>query len=50
MRTRGTEKKMKALDPTQNENYKFSGCEQADTIDVQSVYSRVKAETENSSC
>ena len=38
---------MKALDPTQNKNYKFLECEQADKIDVQSVYSRVKAEMEN---
>ena len=41
------EAKMKTLDPTQNENYKFLGCEQADKIDVQSVYSTVKSEMEN---
>ena len=38
------EEKMKALDPSQNEIYKFLGCEQADKIDVKRVMERVKTE------
>ena len=38
------EEKMKALDPDQNENYKFLGCEQAAQIDTQAVYKRVSTE------
>ena len=38
--------KMKALDPEQNECYKFLGCEQAEEINVEAVYERVKAEIE----
>jgi len=40
------EEKMKALDPQQNENYKFLGCEQAEQIDTKAVYSRVRDEME----
>ena len=36
--------RMKALDPKQNEHYKFLGCEQAEQIDTDTVYERVKAE------
>jgi len=36
--------KMKALDPDQNENYKFLGCEQAEQINTQAVYNRVRDE------
>ena len=35
--------RMKALDPEQNKNYKFLGCEQAEQIDTDAVYKRVKA-------
>ena len=38
------EEKMKALDPSRNEIYKFLGCEQADKIDVKRVMERVKNE------
>ena len=38
--------KMKALDPEQNVCYKFLGCEQAEQINVEAVYERVKAEME----
>ena len=38
--------KMKALDLEQNECYKFLGCEQAEQINVEAVYERVKAEME----
>ena len=31
------EEKMKALDPSRNENYKFLGCEQADKLNVKQV-------------
>ena len=36
--------RMKALDPEQNENYRFLGCEQAEQIDTDAVYEGVKAE------
>ena len=36
--------RMKALDPEQNKNYKFLECEQAEPIDTDAVYERVKAE------
>ena len=36
--------RMKALDSKQNENYKFLGCEQAEQIDTDAVYSKVKTE------
>ncbi len=36
--------RMKALDPEQNEVYKFLGCEQGDKIDVKRVMQRVKEE------
>ena len=36
------EEKMKALDPSRNENYKFLGCEQVDKINVKRVMERVK--------
>ena len=36
------EEKMKALDTSKNENYKFLGCEQADKINVKRVMERVK--------
>ena len=36
--------RMKALDPEQNKNYKFLGCEQAEQIDTDAVYSKVKTE------
>ena len=36
------EERMKALDPEQNEVYKFLGCEQGDKIDVNRVMQRVK--------
>ena len=35
--------RMKALNPKQNKNYKFLGCEQAEQIDTDAVYRRVKA-------
>ena len=35
---------MKALDPNQNEVYKFLGCEQGEKIDVKKVLERVKQE------
>ncbi|CAB4015300.1 Hypothetical predicted protein [Paramuricea clavata] len=38
------EERMKALDPEQNEVYKFLGCEQGDKIDVKRVMQRVKKE------
>jgi hypothetical protein len=38
------EERMKALDPEQNEVYKFLGCEQGDKIDVRRVMQRVKKE------
>ena len=38
------EEKMKALDPSRNENYKFLGCEQVDKINVKRVMERVKNE------
>ena len=38
------EEKMKAFDPSRNENYKFLGCEQADKINVKRVMKRVKNE------
>ena len=38
------EEKMKALDSSSNENYKFFGCEQADKINVKRVIERVKNE------
>ena len=38
------QEKMKALDPSRNENYKFLGCEQADKINVKRVMERVKNE------
>jgi hypothetical protein len=40
------EERMKALDPAQNEVYKFLGCEQAEVIDKDRVIQRVKAEIE----
>ena len=40
------EERMRALDPKQNEVYKFLGCEQADKIDVDKVMERVKIEME----
>ena len=36
--------RIKTLDPEQNENYKFLGCEQAEQIDTDAVYEKVKAE------
>ena len=36
--------RMKALDPKQNENYMFLGCDQAEQIDTDVVYEKVKAE------
>ena len=36
--------RMKALDPELNENYQFLECEQAEQIDTDAVYERVKAE------
>ena len=36
--------RMKALNPEQNENYKFLGCEKAGQIDTDAVYKGVKAE------
>ena len=38
------EERMKALDPEQNEVYKFLGCEQGNKIDVKKVMQRVKKE------
>ena len=38
------EERMKALDPGQNENYKFLGCEQAEQMDTQAVFDRVRTE------
>ena len=38
------EERMKALDPEQNEVYKFLGCEQGNNIDVKRVMQRVKKE------
>ena len=38
------EEKMKTLDPAQTESYKFLGCEQAEQIDTQAVYDRVRNE------
>ena len=38
------EERMKALDPNQNEVYKFLGCEQGEEIDVNKVMERVKRE------
>ena len=38
------EEKMKALDPSRNEIYKFLGCQQADKIDVKRVMERLKNE------
>ena len=35
--------RMRALDSEQNKNYKFLGCEQAEQIDTDAVYKRVKA-------
>ena len=35
---------MKALDPNQNEVYKFLGCEQGEKIDVKKALERVKQE------
>ena len=40
----GLGEKMKVLDPERIENYYFLGCEQAEQIDIDSVYKRVKAE------
>ena len=37
-------KRMKALDPKQNENYKFLGFEQVEQINTGAVYKRVKTE------
>ena len=36
--------RMKALDPEKNEHYKFLGCEQAEQIDMEAVYERVRTE------
>ena len=36
--------RMKALDPSQNEVYKFLGCEQGAKMDVKAILKRVKAE------
>ena len=36
------EEKMKALDSSRNENYKFLGCEQVDKINMKRVMERVK--------
>ena len=36
--------RLKAPDPKQNKNYKFLGCEQAEQIDTDAVYEKVKAE------
>jgi hypothetical protein len=38
------EERMKALDPEQNEVYKFLGCEQGDKIDVRRVMQKEKKE------
>ena len=38
------EERMKALDPEQNEVFKFLGCEQGNKIDVKKVMRRVKKE------
>ena len=38
------EEKMKALDPEQNDVYKFVGVEQSNDIDVKKVLERVKKE------
>ena len=38
------QEKMRALDPNENEIYKFLGCEQGDKIDVKRVMERVKKE------
>ena len=38
------EEKMKTLDPSRNENYKFLGCEQADKINAKRVMEKVKNE------
>ena len=38
--------KMKALDPNQNEHYKFLGCEQSEQIDSEAVHERVRTEME----
>ena len=35
---------MNALDSKPNENYMFLGCEQAEQIDTDAVYARVKVE------
>lgn len=40
------EERMKALDPDQNEVYKFLGCEQAEEIDTKKVMERVQKEVE----
>ena len=40
------EEKMKALDPEQNDVYKFLGVEQSNNIDVKKVLERVKKEIE----
>ena len=36
------EERMKALDPEQNEEYKFLGCEQGNKIDVKKVMQKWK--------
>ena len=36
--------RMNALEPKQNKNYNFLGCEQAEQLDTDAVYRRVKAE------
>ena len=40
----GLGERMKVLDPERIENYYFLGCEQAEQIDIDSVYKGVKAE------
>lgn len=40
------EERMKALDPESNESYKFLGCEQAEKINTDTVFERVKDEVE----